>query len=34
MADLIEQNHKLTQEVENLKTQTSVDSNIVKLKKA
>ncbi|MFD2216548.1 DUF2933 domain-containing protein [Metabacillus endolithicus] len=34
MADLIEQNHKLTQEVENLKTQTSEDSNIVKLKKA
>jgi len=34
MADLIEQNHKLTQEVENLKNQTSEDSNIVKFKQA
>lgn len=34
MADLMEQNHKLTQEVENLKNQTIEDSNIVKLKKA
>ncbi|UYG98066.1 DUF2933 domain-containing protein [Cytobacillus firmus] len=34
MADLMEQNHKLTQEIENLKNPTSEDSNIVKLKKA
>ena len=32
MADLMEQNHKLTQEVESLKNTTSENSKVVKLK--
>lgn len=34
MADLIEQNHKLTQDLESLKNKPSQDSNVIQLKKA
>lgn len=34
MADLMEQNHKLTQEVEKLKTTKEENTNVIELKKA
>ena len=34
MADLIEQNHKLAQDLENFKNTPSQESNVIKLKKA
>ncbi|WP_174731041.1 DUF2933 domain-containing protein [Mesobacillus harenae] len=34
MADIMEQNHKLTQEIENIKNPKSDETNVIDLKKA